>query len=322
MSLPQPRKIPVPERADGMRLDRFLARRFSDRSRAWFLKGIQKGEVCDDQDRPLRASARVRGGQILHLFLPGIAPDGPPPEMPPVVYEDEHVLVIDKPPGLLAHPTGTSFAWSVIGLARETWPGQDLDLVHRLDRDTSGCLVLSRDLETNRFLKRRFIEGDMEKHYIALVRGDVPWDQQTLEGPIGPKGGIIRIQMGVREDGQSARTDVTVLERKEALSRVTCHIHTGRTHQIRVHLDAAGFPVLGDRMYGVPPEVFLRTLDHGPDEQVIRAAGAPRQALHAARLSFPHPDGHTVHVEAPTPRDMTRWWAHPEVLPLDLPTDR
>ena len=115
---------------------------------------------------------------------------------------------------------------------------------------------------------------------------------------------------------------MTVLERKETLSKVTCRIHTGRTHQIRVHLDAAGFPVLGDRMYGVPPEVFLRTLDHGADDQVIRASGAPRQALHAARLSFPHPDGRTVLVEAETPEDMTRWWAHPEVLPLDLLSDR
>ena len=322
MSPPQPRKIPVPNQAEGMRLDRFLARRFVDRSRAWFLKGIQKGEVCDDLGRPLRASTRVKAGQILHLFLPGIAPDGPPPEMPPVVYEDDHILVIDKPPGLLAHPTGTSFAWSVIGLAREAWPGQDLDLVHRLDRDTSGCIVLSRDIETNRFLKRKFIEGDVEKHYIALVRGEVPWSEKILEDPIGPKGGIIRIQMGVRTDGLAARTDVTLLERRASLSKVTCRIHTGRTHQIRVHLDAAGFPVLGDRMYGVPPEVFLRTLDHGADEQVILAAGAPRQALHAARISFPHPDGHTVHVEATTPKDMARWWAHPSVLPLDLQADK
>ena len=317
MTTTRPRKIPVPPRADGMRLDRFLAKRFVDRSRAWFLKGIQQGEVCDEDNQPLRASTRVRQGQILHLFLPGIAPEGEPPPMPPVLYEDDRMLVIDKPPGLLAHPTGTSFAWSVIGLARNAWPGQDLDLVHRLDRDTSGCLVLSRDLEANRFLKRAFIEGQVEKHYEAIVRGQVPWDEQTLEGPIGPKGGIIRIQMGVREDGLSAKTVVRVLERQEDRTRVSCRIHTGRTHQIRVHLEAAGFSILGDRMYGVEPEVFLRTLDHGADTRVVRAAGAPRQALHAAKICFPHPEGSSVEVTSPTPDDMTRWWENPLVLPLD-----
>lgn len=312
------REIVVPDAGAGMRLDRFLALRFRDRSRSWLSKGIRAGEVRDDADRPLRPSARLKAGQVLRLYLEGIAPTGARPPLPPVLYRDDRLVVFDKPPGLLAHPVGTRFAWGLINLAREAWPDEALHLVHRLDRDTSGCIVLARDADAARHLKEAIRRGELHKEYEALCVGEIPWEEARLEGPIGPAGGIVRIQMAVRPDGLPARTDVRVLRRRPGATWVRCRLHTGRTHQIRVHLHHAGHPLLGDRLYGPPAEVFLRSLEIGNDHpEIVESAGAPRHALHASRVILPHPQGGTVDVVAPPPADLLRWWEHPEVLPHD-----
>ena len=311
------RQIEVPEGCDGMRLDRFLARRFAERSRSWLVEGIRAGQVRDDQERPLRPSARVREGQQLRLYLPGIAPSGSPPPFPTILHEDARVVVLDKPAGMLAHPAGVDFTWAVISLCKERWPDERVDLVHRLDRDTSGCILISRDIEANRFLKKAVHDREVLKEYQAICKGRIPWDKRHLKGSIGPDGGVIRIKMAVREDGLSAHTEVQVLARSDAMTRVGCVLHTGRTHQIRVHLAAEGFPLLGDRMYGVEPEVFLHTLDHGVDDFVRERAGAPHHALHARRVRFPHPDGGVADVTSPWPAALERWWEDPSVLPHD-----
>lgn len=311
------RVVQVPEGCAGMRLDRFLARRFPTRSRSWLVTGIRAGQVTDPDGQALRPSARVQADQELHLLLPGIAPSEPPPPFPTVLYEDARMAVIDKPAGMLAHPAGTDFAWAVISLAKERWPDERMDLVHRLDRDTSGCLLLSKDLEANRHLKLAVKQRRVTKEYEALCKGTIDWDHRHLRGPIGSDGGEIRIKMAVRDDGLQAHTEVTVLDRANGLTHVRCRLHTGRTHQIRVHLAHAGFPLLGDRMYGVPPEVFLHTLDHGTDAWVREQTGAPYHALHARSVGFPHPDGHDLRVEAPLPEALRRWWHDPSVLPHD-----
>ncbi|TNE85018.1 MAG: RluA family pseudouridine synthase [Deltaproteobacteria bacterium] len=313
------RWLPVPERARGMRLDRFLARRFADRSRSQFAAWIKQGLVMDEQGQPLRASATMRGGEQLQIAIPGIAPDSPKPPFPVVLHEDERIVVVDKPAGMLVHPTGTAFAWAIIGLARERWP--DADIVHRLDRDTSGVLVLSKDPEANVFLKAAFKTREVVKHYEALVRGTLVAGTYNVREPIGEAEGPIRIQMAVRPDGLPAHTDIEVLAHREVgghrLTHVRCRLHTGRTHQIRVHCAHIGEGIVGDRMYGVPPEVFLHAWENGVDESTVRAAGAPRQALHAASIRMPHPSGGEVEVHAPFPPDMARWWADPTCLPLD-----
>lgn len=312
------RLLEVPEGARGMRLDRFLAKRFSDRSRSEFASWIKRGFVCDHAGNPLRASATMRGSGLLRVYIPGIAPDSPKPPLPPVLYEDDRVVVIHKPACMLVHPTGTAFAWAVIGLARDRWP--QADLVHRLDRDTSGVLVLSKDPAANVALKKSFQTRTVVKHYIALVRGHLEEENYSVRAPIGPADGPIRIQMAVREGGQQAWTEIEVIGRTgdgpTAMSKVRCVLHTGRTHQIRVHCAHIGRGLVGDRMYGVPPEVFLRSLDHGADEIVVQAAGAPRQALHAELIAFEHPDGGRIEVSAPIPADMAQWWADPGCLPL------
>lgn len=306
------RELPVPiEGFAGYRLDRFLARWFRERTRSDLARGIRRGEVTLESGQVLRASYRIRGGEVLHIYIPGIAPSGPPPPFPELLHEDERIAVVSKPPGLLAHPTGSNYVYALIGLAKSRWPDHRVELVHRLDKDTSGCLAISKDAEAGRFLKEAVREGGLKKEYQALVRGQIPWDHKVLEGPIGDDTGIIRIKRAVRPDGKHARTDVTVLERSERLTRVHCRIHTGRTHQIRVHLYDAGFPLLGDRLYGVDPEVFLHARYHGIDERVLAAVGAPRHALHAWRLTLPHPDGGSLTIEAPFPEDLQQAWQHP-----------
>jgi len=312
------RDVPVPERGDGMRLDRFLAARFPDWSRSQLVRGIKAGQVHDASGRRLRASHTVRAGMTLLISIPGLAPTTPEPPLPPVLYEDEHVVVLDKPSGLSCHPGGGNFEWAVIGIARRRWPG--IDLVHRLDRDTSGVLVLAKDIETNRFLKHAFKHDHPDKEYIALVRGEYAYSG-IIDAPIDYGDGVIRIKMAVVPGGPEARTTVvprgTRIAGGVTLTRVSCTLHTGRTHQIRVHLAHTGLGIVGDRMYGVPPEVFLRAWEHGVDEWVVQTAGAPRQALHAHRLAFDGPDGQRVDVTAPIPPDMARWWDDPSVLPMD-----
>lgn len=312
---PLPRVLDVPDIARGLRLDQFLARWFTDRSRSELGRWLRLDFVTDPSGKPYRASQTMRGGERLHLFIPGIAPSGPPPPFPPIVYEDERIVVIDKPPGLLTHPAGGDYAWAVVSLAKEKWPRADL--VHRIDKDTSGVLVLAKDDDATRFLKTAFHDGEVEKRYLAIARGKPTWQHLVCEQPIGPADGPIRIQMAVRDDGLSAHTEFTVLERHPTadLSLVACDLFTGRTHQIRVHLDHVGHSILGDRMYGVPPDVFLRAWEGGVDDEVMRLAGAPRHALHAMSCVFPHPDGGRVRVEAPLAADIASWWADPSALP-------
>jgi 23S rRNA pseudouridine1911/1915/1917 synthase len=205
----------------------------------------------------------------------------------------------------------------VISLAKQRWPRARVDLVHRLDRDTSGVMLLTLDLHANRALKQAVVAGELHKEYEALVRGVVPWATRTLDGPIGPEEGPIRVKMAVRADGLHARTDATVLARRPTMSHVHLVLHTGRTHQIRVHLADAGHPVVGDRLYGVPHEVFLALRAGGSLRDTIESAGAPRHALHSRRVTFPHPDGERRTVEAPLPADLERWWEDPGVLPFD-----
>jgi 23S rRNA pseudouridine1911/1915/1917 synthase len=232
------------------------------------------------------------------------------------LHEDERLLVVNKPAGLLTHPAGTNFVWSLIGLLKARAPGEHVNLVHRIDRDTSGVLLVAKDLEADRFLKEKFFTGEVNKAYDALVRSPVAWDEKVVDAPIGAKGEVVRICRAVRDDGLEAKTSFSVLGRNETLTHLRCQIHTGRTHQIRVHLEHLGLPIVGDRLYGVPAEVFLRAYDHGVDAFVMEQAGAPRQALHARRLRVEHPDGGLLDVEAPMPSDMSGWWSDPSLLPF------
>lgn len=305
-----------------MRLDRFLAARFRGLSRTSLQKGIVQGLVTDSAGTKLRPASLVRSGQSIRIQIPEIAPTTPMPPFPAILHEDARLVVIDKPAGLVCHPRGTRFCWSVTALAKRRWADNDIDLCHRLDRETSGILILSKDADANRAIKAASVRGNIRKEYDALCRGIVSMDHQQVIAPIGPADGPIRIQMAIRPDGLYSQTEVAVVARNagwgdNGMTWVRCRLHTGRSHQIRLHLSHIGHAIIGDRMYGVPPDVFIESWQHGVTTKTIVAAGAPRHALHASFVRLPHPDGGVLELTASPPEDFSRWWESPEVLPLD-----
>ncbi len=300
------RDLRVGERAAGRRLDAYLADRFPDWSRTELARQIRAGSIRSE-DRPLKPSSRLRLGERILLQVAGLAPTEGPPPLPPVLYEDDRLLVLDKPPGLLCHPAGDRWAWAVIGLARRAYPKAAIDLTHRLDRDTSGVLVLTKDMQTNAFMKQVIHDRRVHKRYLALVRGHPSWETLDIQAPIDTAlGSEIRLKQGVVPDGRPARTTARRLALVEHadLALVELILHTGRTHQIRVHMEHVGHPLLGDRIYGQPEEIFLHSLAHGEDARVRAAVGFPRQALHCAAMSFPHPDRGSLTVTAPLAADL------------------
>jgi 23S rRNA pseudouridine1911/1915/1917 synthase len=303
---PQPnsRSVIVGTDGDGRRVDVYLACRFPNFSRSRIQKLITGGAV-ERVDGELKPSSTLSAGQELLVTAPGISPSGPPPPLPAVLHEDERLLVVSKPAGMLAHPAGLIFTYGLVGIARAARPEHEVDLAHRLDRETSGINVLTKDKAANAFLKSAFYDKKPAKTYRAIVHGEPDWDTMEVDAPIGrASGSIIRIRRGIASDGLPAQTTVTVLKRMGDLSLVEARPHTGRTHQIRVHLEHLGLPILGDKMYGQPDSTFTHMLDHGPDAVVREATGFPRHALHAAAITIPHPDGGWVTIEAPLSEDM------------------
>jgi len=297
------------ERADaGKRLDRLLAARLPQLSRSRIQALIDEGNVAVP-GASAKASLRTRDGWRIEVRIPAprkstlIAEDIPLP----ILYEDDHLVVIDKPAGVVVHPGAGIRSGTVVhgllakvrglaGIGGEERPG----IVHRLDKDTSGCLVVAKTEAALRGLQQSFKARSVEKRYRALVHGSPPAEQtlDTFFGrhPVDRK----RFSSRVRE-GRRAVTSFRVLERAESVAFLDVELHTGRTHQIRAHLADAGWPLLGDALYGgVRREARL-----GKESPARRAAEAlGRQALHAARLAFDHPlTGVKVSCEAPLPGD-------------------
>jgi 23S rRNA pseudouridine1911/1915/1917 synthase len=299
------RTITVRSDGEGRRVDTYLALRFPRFSRSRIQRMIREEEI-QSRHRTLKPSTTVSAGEDLLVFVPEMAPQGPPPPLPTVLFEDERLLVVSKPAGMLAHPAGLTFTYGLVGIARAARPEHNVDLAHRLDRETSGVNVLTKDKKANAFLKRAFREKTPRKAYQAIVHGCPTWEHQTVDGPIGrAPNSKIRSRRAVNlSEGLEACTTVTVLKRLGPLCLVEAAPQTGRTHQIRVHLEHLGFPILGDKMYGQPDDTFLHYLDHGEDGSIRIATGFPRHALHAARITVPHPDGGSVTIEAPLEEDM------------------
>ena len=287
-------RLLVPEDARGTRLDRFLALLPEVGSRAVAERMLEGGAVLvDGRARP--KSHRLEGGEELELEAPSRAPSGLVPEEIElaVPYEDEHLLVVDKPAGLVVHPArGHRRGTLVHGLlAYEIEGGTDSDrpgIVHRLDRDTSGLLVVARSSEAHRRLQQLVRERAVTREYLALVTGRPRSRRGTIDAPIGRDR---RDSLRHSLDTDTPRESVTHFEveellRRHALLRVT--LETGRTHQIRVHLAAIELPVTGDPLYGRAGEL-----------------GLERQFLHATRLAFDHPfTGVRVDVTSPLPADL------------------
>ena len=292
----------------GRRLDAWLAVRLPGLSRARLQALIAAGRVTVD-GAPARASLRVRAGQRAVVAVPAAAPAVPrAQDIPvPVVHEDAHLLVVDKPAGLVVHPgAGTADGTLVNALLGRV---KDLSgvggvlrpgIVHRLDKGTSGLLVVAKDDATHRALVEQFASRTVEKEYLALVLGAPSRPRGEIDAPVG-RDPVHRQKMSVRASrGRPARTTWSVEERLDGATLLRVRIHTGRTHQIRVHLASIGHPVAGDALYG-----GTRAAPSKRAESRQALAALERPALHSARLSFTHPaTGRPVSFAAPLPRDI------------------
>jgi len=295
---------------EGRRVDAWLARSLPALSRARLQSLIAEGHVLLEGAR-LRPSLRVRAGQRLIVEVPPPVAAEPQAEDIPldVVHEDTHLLVVNKPAGLVIHPgAGRSSGTLVNALLRHV---RDLSgvggvarpgIVHRLDRGTSGLLVVAKDDATHRALSEQFAGRTVEKEYLALVLGVPRTAEGTVAAPIG-RDPVHRRRMSVRPTrGRDARSSWRLEEALDGVSLLRVRIHTGRTHQIRVHLASLGHPVAGDATYGgtrTPPS------RRGEVRDILRSLARP--ALHAARLAFTHPaTGARLEFEAPLPADLAQ----------------
>jgi 23S rRNA pseudouridine1911/1915/1917 synthase len=282
----------VPDEAAGTRLDRFLAEPLGSRSRAQAL--IDAGRVRVD-DTVRAKKYLVGGGERIEIDDHEDVPEAEAVDVPfGVAYEDEHLMVVDKPAGVVVHParghrTGT-LAQALAGRAAggdEPWRA---GIVHRLDRNTSGLLVVAKSDPVQRALKALLTERHLRREYLALVDGLPEARSGTIDAPIG-RHRRERVLMSIdSEEPREARTHFEVQRVLPTSALLQVVLDTGRTHQIRVHMAAIGHPVVGDKQYGGP-----------------MSFGLSRQFLHAARLAFPHPvTGEPIDIRSELPDDLTK----------------
>ena len=292
----------VPEELAGQRIDNYLLRVLKGVPKTRIYRLLRRGEVRVNGGR-VRPTTRLGAGDRVRIPPVREATDGeavkPSAQVmqrleAAILYEDERTLVIDKPSGLAVHG-GSGIAYGVVEALRLMRPrAAFLDLAHRLDRETSGCLVLAKRRSTLRALHTEFREGRVDKRYLALVHGRFDGGTRRVEARLRPepgKGGE-RV-MRVHPEGLSARTDFRCLRSYDSWSLVEAVLHTGRMHQIRAHAASIGHPVAMDRRYG-----------SGAADREIRSMGLRRLFLHAADLGFEAPHCGRLDIEAPLPNDL------------------
>jgi 23S rRNA pseudouridine1911/1915/1917 synthase len=294
---------------DGWRLDRYLCEKIRRLSRTRVQTLIARSLVSD---RPLKPSTRIHPGLTFSLRRRVQAE----PEVPQTVgelYRDAALLVLDKPAGLPIHPTARYHHNTLVHLLRRLHgPGFQADPAHRLDRETSGLLVCGRTRDASAALMRAFQAGHVHKEYQAIVEGHPP-DTFDVDAPIAE--GTAEVRIAVRIDhrtGKPASTRFEVEERfvRDGLpfARVRCLPRTGRQHQIRIHAREAGFPLVGDKIYGPDPGYFDRFSKRCLEPEAWERLRLPRHALHASRLAFPHPaSGQALRFHAPLPLDLVEF---------------
>ena len=297
------RKVRIDAEAAGQRIDNFLRRQLPGVPKGRIYRLLRRGEVRVNSAR-VRAEYKLKAGDEVRVPPARINVAGPPPSaklatsiLDCVLYEDKRLLVINKPSGIAVHG-GSGISHGVIELLRHARPElKDLSLVHRIDRDTSGCLVLAKRRSALRELHERFREGQVEKNYLALVVGDWQFGDQVIDAPLyvqHRKNGERHVVVSGR--GKPAATRVSLSRTYGVYSLLQCSPLSGRTHQIRVHLQHAGHPILGDERYG--------------DEEANRRAktfGLRRLFLHAQSIAFADDSGNELHFTAPLADDLERF---------------
>jgi 23S rRNA pseudouridine1911/1915/1917 synthase len=301
-------RLVVPAECRGWRLDHFLKRRIGRLSRTR-IQAIIADQIFFADGRPARPSSPVRAGETIALRRP--APAEPPvPRHFEILYEDDRVLVIDKPAGLPMHTTAKFWRNTLTALLRERYPDEPMEIAHRIDRETSGVLLIARDRAAASFLTQAFAARKVEKTYLALVKGHPP-DEGRIDRPLALLDTPSHVMMGAAPPGTAGLPAVTrfrVVRRFPSHALCAAHPETGRQHQIRVHFASLGHPIVGDKLYGASEELFMRACDEGVTDELLAAFdGLPRHALHAHRLTFPHPTTRApVTVESPLPADLAQ----------------
>jgi 23S rRNA pseudouridine1911/1915/1917 synthase len=296
----------LPPGAAGLRLDQALARELPQYSRARLQGWIGSGAVRVDGRQP-RSKDKVLGGEQVQIAARLAADERVLPEAQPlaVVHEDPALFVINKPAGMVVHPgagnPGHTLQNALLALDPQLARVPRAGLVHRLDKDTSGLLVVARTPEAHAALVAALAERAIERSYLAVCNGAMTGGG-TVSAPMG-RHRTQRTRMAVRNDGREAVTHYRIVRRYRAHTLVRVQLETGRTHQIRVHLAHIGYPVIGDPVYG-----GRRRVAAGCSPALAAALGAfARQALHAARLALAHPmTGRRLEWEAPVPADMAQ----------------
>ncbi len=296
--------LTIPRSLPGERLDAWLRTQLPSVSRGAIQRLIEEGHIRVN-GKTVKPTHTPRAGEQVEVLWPKAKPDRAEPEDIPldVLFEDEVLLVLNKPPGLVVHPASGHSSQTLVnallhhcrgqlsGIGGVARPG----IVHRLDKDTSGCLVVAKNDETHLALSSQFASRKVEKIYQAIVCGELARDQGHIRAAIARHPSHRKCMTVDEEFGREAHTSYRVLERLEGATLAEALLHTGRTHQIRVHFKFLGHPLVGDMTYGHRQN--LRLKDQSGYE-------APRQMLHAFHLGFIHPrTGRRVSFEAPRPED-------------------
>lgn len=290
----------------GRRLDRFLAERFTYRSRTQWRQLIEAGRITLNGN-PARPSRTLREGDRIR-YVPLEREEPPVDRRLAWLYQDAHLLAVAKSGNLPVHPSGRYFRHTLLSLLQHEHPERGpFHIVHRLDRETSGVILFGRSSHATDRLARQFRAREVRKRYLALVDGVLAEDAFTVDAPLGRAvDSRIRKAVGVRADGVPARTEVRVLHRGDGWCWVEARPQTGRLHQIRVHLRSVGLPIVGDKVYGHDETFFLKLVHDEPlTPQEQTRLGFHRQALHAYQISLRHPeDDRPMTVTAPLPPDL------------------
>lgn len=296
-------RIIVPESLKGERLDKALATLFPDYSRSIIKSWIEEEKITVD-DSLIKPKTKLSGGEEISINATLETQTALQAEEIPleIAFEDEHLMVIDKPPGLVVHPGAGNPSKTLVNALLFHHPDlKELPragLIHRLDKNTSGLLIVAKTLPAFTHLVQMLQDRDINRHYVALIQGNII-SGNTIDAPIG-RHPTNRLKMAVVKSGKPARTHYRVIKRFNVYTYLSLKLETGRTHQIRVHLAHQNFPIVGDPTYGgrkqLPkgaPETLIETLNH-----------FKRQALHAVELDFIHPiTKQEIHLRAELPQD-------------------
>ena len=288
----------------GARLDTYLRGKFPAVSRGAIQRLIEEGHIRVN-DRIVKPTHTPRAGEQVRVCWPEASPPGAHPEDIPldILYEDEALVVLNKPAGLVVHPASGNERHTLVNALLHHCAGQlsgiggvaRPGIVHRLDKETSGCMVVAKNDDTHLALSAQFALRKVEKIYHAIVCGAMERDAGEIQAAIGRHPSHRKRMAAEQERGRPARTSYRVLERLMGATLTEAILHTGRTHQIRVHFKFLGFPLVGDSTYG-----------SRQNRRLAELAGyrAPRQMLHACRLAFVHPrSGKPLRFESPRPAD-------------------